>query len=254
MTDKDRVIEIQRSDDDQNVFSQTLSGIVRDRRRGLTGSAEPATSNGVYVMVRRELRSEIIEVVGGSSEARKKNHRSACAAPIEDFEVDTVLHRNCSDHRKRGRGPLLCVKRGRHCDRKHRQEHEDSSGVGEEGRIAADGTEGAHWRINTPGKEFFGSELQVAGAGKAAGHVFKYKEGRKSGSRVARMPTSQNRDMGRPILWTIEILSPSRCPVLDDEERLWTVLEGGPLDMSQIIRNKFVLILADDVLFQVGIR
>src|SRR5712675_2294619 len=108
MTGKDRMIEFQRSDDDQNVFSQTLSGIVRDRRRGLTGSTETATRNGVYVMVGRELRSELIEVVCGSSEARKENQRPACAAPIEDFEVDTIFYRNRSHRWSRRRSALLC--------------------------------------------------------------------------------------------------------------------------------------------------
>jgi hypothetical protein len=36
-------------------------------------------------MVGRELRSELIDVVCGSSEARKENQRPACATPIEEM-------------------------------------------------------------------------------------------------------------------------------------------------------------------------
>jgi hypothetical protein len=93
----------------RNVFSQTLSGIVRDSRCGLTGSAETAARNGEYVMVRRELRSELVEVVCGGSEASKKNQWPTHTAPIEDFEADTVLYRNRSDHWNSCRTALLSL-------------------------------------------------------------------------------------------------------------------------------------------------
>jgi hypothetical protein len=62
-------------------------------------------------MVRRELRSELVEVVCGGSEARKKNQWPPCAASIEDFEADTVLYRNRSDHWSSCRSALLCLQR-----------------------------------------------------------------------------------------------------------------------------------------------
>ncbi len=43
-------------------------------------------------------------------------------------------------------------------------------GVGEEGWISAYGAEGADWRVDSAGEEFFGALLQMTRAGEATGH------------------------------------------------------------------------------------
>jgi hypothetical protein len=105
--------------------------------------------------------------------------------------------------------------------------------------VAAYGAEGTHGRVDATGKEFFGAELQVAGASEGSGHVFKYRRGEREAVRAERECPHL-----RIEIWGTRLcgfnLDVGTAKVSGSGRRRSQVDSGRALirDMSQIIRNK----------------
>src|ERR1700722_16150538 len=89
-------------DDGEDVVAEAVGFVVCGGGYRCGGGAEAATGDSVDVVVGGELGREFVPDMGGVAKAGEKDHGTASASPVKDFELDVLLNIDELDFMGRG--------------------------------------------------------------------------------------------------------------------------------------------------------
>src|SRR5882757_2697598 len=99
---KHRTFDVKRLHHRKNVIPEVVRRVVAVGRCGFARCAKPSSRNAVDVMLPGEPRSEAVEAMRGISRPCEEDERSAGAAPIQNFKLNTLFDSDQLDLMRRG--------------------------------------------------------------------------------------------------------------------------------------------------------